>query len=234
MPPSSPSYRCFLALTISSSLLFLSSQRQVLGCLPIVTVSLPQIISWRPGIPTYLGCRNLNQTFLVQRQRPSGFDYGGGGGGLKPQFNRGKPGGRKKWLISINSWLQVEPKQQSRIPTASAWSETLLSRAVKQGRWSVSRRLFTKYKLLLRQSGREKMKIMMPTESHSLPTPSRFSFVEGWTFECFDRQSHFKIDSDPCCHFIQKCFQKKTCFSRTVWSWWPYRGGMCQFHLFHN
>ena len=46
------------------------------------------------------------------------------------------------------------------------WSETLLSRAVKQGRWSVSRRLFIKYKLLLHQSGREKMKIMMPTESH--------------------------------------------------------------------
>ena len=107
MPPSSPSYRCFLALTISSSLLFLSSQRQVLGCLPIVTVSLPQIISWRPGIPTYLGCRNLNQTFLVQRQRPSGFDYGGGGGGLKPQFNRGKPGGAKTTTKNPNSFSVV-------------------------------------------------------------------------------------------------------------------------------
>merc|ERR1711953_1410407 len=109
-------------------------------------------------LPPDRHCLTATNYKLKARQRPSGFDYGGGGGGgLKPQFNRGKPGGAKTTTKNPNSFSVV----------GNSFKQG--GEAGLQGRWSVSRRLFTKYKLLLHQSGREKMKIMMPTESHSLP-----------------------------------------------------------------
>merc|ERR1711974_558201 len=99
-------------------------------------------------LPPDRHCLTATNYKLKTRQRPSGFDYGGGGGGgLKPQYNRGKPGGAKTTVKNPNSFSVVGNSMK------------------RVGRWG-SKRLFIESKLLLRQRGRERTKITMPTESH--------------------------------------------------------------------
>ena len=71
-------------------------------------------------------------TDFANRQRPSGFDYGGGGGGgLKPQYNRGKPGGSEKKMFPTIKDPSISGGAKTTVKNPNSFS--VVGNSMKQG-----------------------------------------------------------------------------------------------------